>query len=217
MRFEILVEGQTELTALSILLPKIVGEYEKPHKWKIHKHRGIGKIPDNPAEKPNEGDRTLLHNLSSKLRSYGAEQDPDLVVVVLVDLDDKHDCVAFKNQLVALLNTCDKKPHSLFCLAIEELEAWYLGDSHALKLAYPDMKQASLENYMQDSQVGTWEILAEIIYSGGLNQLTVKGKRSNFVLEEKKNWAKRIPYFMDINNNLSPSFNYFVKKLQELA
>ncbi len=49
MHFEILVEGQAELIAFSILLQKIIGEYGSPHTWKIHKHRGIGRIPDDPV------------------------------------------------------------------------------------------------------------------------------------------------------------------------
>ena len=56
MNFEILVEGQGELTTLSILMEKIVGPYGEPHTWKIHKHRGIGKLPDNPKQPPNKHD-----------------------------------------------------------------------------------------------------------------------------------------------------------------
>jgi len=67
MHFEILVEGQTELTALSILTPRILGEYNDPHTWKIHKHRGIGRLPDDLSMAPNRFDQTLLHNLPSWL------------------------------------------------------------------------------------------------------------------------------------------------------
>jgi hypothetical protein len=217
MRFEILVEGQTELTALSILMPKIIGEYEKPHKWKIHKHRGIGKIPDNPAEKPNKNDQSLLHNLASKLKAYGDEEDPNLIVVVLVDLDDRNDCVAFKNELVTLLSYCDKKPRTLFCIAIEELEAWYLGDLTAIKSAYPDAKLDVFDSYIQDAQIGTWEILAEAVYFGGCEELFAKGKRSRLVLEEKKNWTKNICRHMNIDTNQSLSFQYFRDNLRHIA
>lgn len=141
MHFEILVEGQTELTALSILMKNIVGEYGQPHTWKIHKHRGIGRIPDDPALEPNKNDQTLLHNLPSKLRAYGEEERDDVVVVVLVDLDDREDCTVFKSDIVDLLNHCRKKPKSLFRIAVEELEAWFLGDQLAIKLAYPAARQ----------------------------------------------------------------------------
>lgn len=217
MHFEILVEGQSEVTALSILMSKIIGEYKSPHTWKIHKHQGIGKIPDNPAERPNIKDKSLLHNLTAKLRAYGAEEDPSLVVVVLVDLDDKVDCVAFKNELVGLLNYCNKEPRALFRIAIEELEAWYLGDSTALKLAYPDIKQDILDNYVQDSQIGTWEILAEAVYPGGLNALHTNGKRSKPVLQEKANWTKNICPHLNVEQNQSPSFLCFREGLRRMA
>jgi len=216
MHFEILVEGQSELTALSILMSKIIGEYNNPHTWKIHKHRGIGKIPGDLTAQSNRNDQTLLHNLPAKLRAYGDEEDLDLVVVVLADLDDRDDCVAFKNELVALLDHCDKKPRSLFRIAIEELEAWYLGDSAALKLAYSDVRQDILDRYVQDSQMGTWEALAEIVHSGGLDALTSKGKRSPLVLQEKVNWAKNICPHLDVEHNQSPSFCCFRDGLRQM-
>ena len=43
------------------------------------------------------------------------QEKPDLVVVVLVDLDDRDDCVAFKNELVGIIElSAIKTPHSLF-------------------------------------------------------------------------------------------------------
>lgn len=217
MHFEILVEGQSELTALSILMKQILGEYGVPHRWRIHKHQGIGQIPTNPESSPNRNDRTLLHNLPAKLKAYGNEDDHDLLVVVLVDLDDRFNCVEFKNQLLSLLNFCDKKPRVLFRIAIEELEAWYLGDANALKQAYPLGQYEKLGNYVQDSQNGTWEMLAEIIHPGGLNELLTKGKRSPLVREEKVKWAKTISPLMNVEQNLSPSFCCFRDGLRRLV
>ena len=218
MRLEILVEGQSELTALSILMKAIVGEYGKPHLWRIHKHQGIGEIPTNPESPPNVRDRTLLHNLPAKLRAYGNEGDEDLIVVVLVDLDDRKSCIDFKNQLVALLSYCDKKPRALFRIAIEELEAWYLGDADALRQTYPDALHENLAEYIQDSQNGTWEMLAEIVHSGGLDALLARGKRSPLVREEKVKWAKMIAPNMNVEQNRSPSFCWFRDGLRrELA
>ena len=160
MHFEILVEGQADLTALSILIPKIICEYGCPHTWKIHKHRGIGNIPNDLNAAPNRNNQTLLHNLPSKLRAYGNTDKKNIVVIVLVDLDDKNYSV-FKRELEDILRYCDKKPHTLFCIAIEELEAWFLGDPVALKKAYPLAKDSILETYKQDSQCGTWYILVD--------------------------------------------------------
>jgi hypothetical protein len=217
MHFEILVEGQTELTSLSILMQKILGEYGYPHTWKIHKHRGIGKIPENPEAKPNRHDQTLLHNLPSKLRAYGDEGRDDVVVVVLVDLDDRDDCIAFKNTLSGLLDYCHQKPRALFRIAIEELEAWFLGDQQAIKNAYPEVKQPILDAYIQDSQCGTWEKLAEAVYPGGLAALGQHGKRSVKILEQKRIWAKEICPSIDVETNQSPSFRAFRDGIRRMA
>lgn len=216
MHFEFLVEGQVELTALSILIPKILGDYNQPHTWKIHKHRGIGRIPDDPSRPPNQKNPTLLHNLPSKLRAYGNAGRTDLVVVLLVDLDDRHNCVTFKDELVNLLNYCSQKPAYLVRIAIEELEAWFLGDQQAIKQAYPQVDQSILNAYVQDSQCGTWEKLADAIYPGGSHALSQYGKRSVKILEQKRIWASKICPFINEHNNQSPSFKAFcdgVKKM----
>jgi hypothetical protein len=214
MHFECLVEGRSDKTVLSILLPKIFGTYNNPHTWKIHEHRGIGSLPSDLSAQPNRADQTLLHNLPSKLRAYG-KASQDLVVVVLVDLDERPDCRAFKAALQNTLQSCSPAPRTLFRIAIEEVEAWFLGDQDAIKAAYPDAKQSILDQYDQDSQYGTWELLADAIYPGGCSHLQAKGKRSVGALSEKRKWAANITPFMDINANRSPSFKVFRSGLQD--
>jgi hypothetical protein len=218
MHFEILVEGQTEVTTLSSgILNQILGAYGEPHTWKIHKHRGIGKLPANLVTEPKPNDQTLLHNLPDRLRAYGKSLRSDQVVVVLVDLDNRPDCKAFKRDLLEILNVCQPKPNVTFRIAIEELEAWFLGDQEAIQSAYPNAKLDILKNYQQDSICGTWELLAKAIHPGGLGALQNKGKRSPLTLEEKRKWAAKITPKMDVNKNLSPSFCCFRDKLRELA
>ncbi|MDM8547506.1 DUF4276 family protein [Candidatus Venteria ishoeyi] len=209
MHFEILVEGQTELTTLSILMDKIVGQYNVPHTWKIHKHQGIGRLPGNLVGQPQKNDRTLLHNLPSRLRAYGNRMGDQEIVVLLLDLDDRKDCVAFKNELWLVLDSCEKKPNFLIRIAIEELEAWYFGDQHAIEKAYPDYNKKVLADYIQDAQCGTWEQLAEAIHPGGLKSLQHYGKRSIRILEEKRKWAAKIAPHMNVEKNKSPSFCCF--------
>ena len=217
MHFEMLVEGQTELTCLSILMSEIVGEYGHPHTWKIHKHQGIGRLPDDLSAQPNRHDRTLLHNLPSKLKAYGRSMGTQEVVVIVADLDDRDDCVAFKHELLAVLDACEARPNILIRIAIEELEAWYLGDESAVRTAYPKMNQAAFATYTQDAQCGTWEQLAKIIHADGGKGLLDLGKRSRRILEEKRKWAAAIAPNMNVEENASPSFCCFRNGLRRLA
>ncbi len=217
MHFEILVEGQSELTALSIIMNKILGDYNNPHTWKIHKHQGIGTLPDKYIAPPNKNNRTLLHNLPSKLRAYGKSMKENEKVVLLVDLDDRANCITFKNELLAVINHCESKPDFLIRIAIEELESWYLGDAKGLETAYPDFNKTKYDEYQQDSQCKTWEALAEIVHTGGLSKLLEFGKRNPRVLEEKTNWAKSISPHMNVDDNSSPSFCCFRDGLRRLA
>lgn len=210
MHFEILVEGQAELTALSILMPKILGEYENPHTWKIHKHRGIGRIPDDPMQAPNPKDTTLLHLLPAKLRAYSKAPRADRAIIVLLDLDDK-DFKLFSQELRSLLTLCDGEFEANFEFAIEELEAWYLGDRNALVTFNPDIRLSVLQDYVQDSICGTWEVLAKADDPSVLTQR----KRARHSLDKKKEWSKAIPPHMDVDSNNSPSFNNFLNCLRD--
>lgn len=215
MHLEILVEGQSERTALEPLLTKILGPYNQPHTWRIHKHRGIGKLPENSTAKPNPKDPTLLHNLPSKLRAYSRSLQENEAVVVLLDLDSHPDCRAFKKSLTVLLNDCSPGLKSLFRIAIEELEAWYLGDITALLEVYPSVNNAVLAGYIQDSQCGTWEKLADAVFVGGHAALKKQGQMQ--CLKQKQIWARDIAPKMDIDNNISPSFQQFRDGLRNLV
>lgn len=120
MHFEILVEDQSGKKALEILVPKILGE---DHTFKIFPYKGIGHIPKNLSAKTDAKKRILLQELPRLLRGYGKtfESCPAAVIVVC-DLDDK--CLkGFRQELFDVLNTCNPKPETRFCLAIEEGEA----------------------------------------------------------------------------------------------
>lgn len=209
MHFEILVEGQCELTALSILMPKILGAYGEPNTWKIHKHQGVGSIPSK--NKPyNPLDRSLLGQLPMKIAAYAKFNDSNRVIVVLLDLD-MLDQDEIHNELKKLI---PKKSNLAikFCFAVEELEAWFLGDAQAIKKSYPSINHTLYSQYIQDSICGTWELLAKIIGS----HITDLPKRDRRVAMEKCQWAKKITPHMDIQLNRSPSFNNFNNQLSKL-
>lgn len=211
MHFEILVEDQSGKAALDILVPKIIDENDT---FDVKPYKGIGHIPKKMNSHLDASKRILLDRLPKLLAGYGKSWPSEYegVVVVVCDLDDK--CLkSFRAELMQVLNACDPRPETRFCIAVEEGEAWFLGDIAAIKKAYPRAKDAVLSDYVNDSICGTWERLADAIYAGGSKQLSKDGG----VGAEKFAWAQNISPHMNLENNRSPSFNYFLGKLQELA
>jgi hypothetical protein len=194
MHFEILVEDASGEKFLNIIVPKIIGT---EHSFNIISYKGLG---------------DLLKSLPSLLRSYGrAWQGYDATVFVICDLDKK--CLKqFRQQLFETLNTCQPPPSTRFCIAIEEGEAWLLGDIPAIEKAYPHAKSAVLKTYKNDSICGTWEKLADALYKGGAASLKLQNPGA-----EKCVWAEKITPHMNIDTNQSPSFQYFRDNLRRIA
>jgi len=135
-------------------------------------------------------------------------------VIVVCDLDDR--CLkAFRAELLAVLDACEPCPPTRFCIAIEEGEAWLLGDLTAVQMAYPKAREQCLRSYVNDAICGTWEALADAVYPGGA--ATLKSHGGQAVGAEKSRWAAAIAPHMDPAANRSASFNYFFNKLRELA
>ncbi len=212
MHFEILVEDQSGKKMLDILVPKIIG---KENTFKVIAYKGIGRIPKKQKSGIDASKRILLDNLPRILNGYGKSfQNFPAAVFVICDLDDK--CLkVFRQQLFDVLNNCYSKPETHFCIAIEEGEAWFLGDIPAIKSAYPKAKHSVFCTYNNDSICGTWELLADAIYNGGASELTKKGWQA--IGAEKSQWAEKISPHMNIASNLSPSFIYFRNRLLELV
>ena len=216
MHFEILVEDQSGKTMLDTLLKKII---DKPHTSEVKAYKGIGHIPKNLTSSTDARKRILLDQLPKLLRGYGRTfagypANYPAVVIVVCDLDDK--CLkAFRQELFAVLNACDPKPETRFCVAIEEGEAWLLGDIPAVKAAYPNARDNVLRSYENDSICGTWELLADAVSSGGVSGLKKKG--GQVVGREKSVWAEKITPHMNIDLNASPSFRYFRERVRDLA
>ena len=214
MHFEVLVEDLSGSIALESIMQKILGENGACHSWNIYPYKGIGHLPRNLHQVPNPRNQHLLNNLPMLLRAYGKSLDDSASVVVVADLDDK-DCIAFKQELLAVLDACNPRPRTLFRIAIEEGEAWLLGDRAAVKAAYPDAIDAVLDRYVQDSICGTWEVLANAVHPGGAEQLQQVGYPAAGVA--KSDWARNIAPRMDVDSNQSKSFQVFRDGVRALA
>lgn len=214
MHFEVLVEDKSGSITVEHLMEKILGPNGVNHSWRIHRYKGIGHLPKNLHRRPDPGKQLLLHQLPHVLRGYGRSLGNSAAVVIVVDLDDKN-CRVFKRELLNVLNACPLRPRTLFRIAIEESEAWLLGDRSALKNAYPNARDSVLDSYIQESICGTWEVLANAVTSGGAARLKKLGYPEEGRVKCK--WAQDIAPHVDINTNRSKSFQVFRDGLRNLA
>lgn len=216
MHFEILIEDLSGRTTLEILVPKVIDTSK--HTFRVKSYKGVGRIPPGLRPKSDPQKRILLDQLPRLIQGYGRAfaETPGFsaVLVVVFDLDDR--CLkSFRRELLDLVDHCHPNPGTYFCIAVEEGEAWLLGDLAAVKLAYPNAREAVLNTYDNDAICGTWEKLADALCNGGAQKLKKLGWHS--VGKEKTAWAERIPPYMTVDNNLSPSFCYFRDKLRHLS
>lgn len=214
MHFEVLVEDRSGGDALEIIMEKILGANSSEHSWKIISYRGSGRIPNDLRGVTDPRKRILLDQLPSRLRGYGKSLDSSSSVLVVVDLDAR-DCMAFKRELLDVLDACYPRPSTLFRIAIEEGEAWLLGDRDAVRAAYPNAKESVLNGYAQDSICGTWEVLADAVHPGGAAQLKATGYPE--LGRVKCEWARKIALHMDMDKNRSKSFQVFRDGVRNLA
>ena len=214
MHFEVLAEDKSGRIALDVILEKILGANGPVHSWRIHPYKGSGHIPQDLREVTDPSKRILLDQLPRLLRGYGRSLQPSAAVIVVVDLDDR-DCTEFKQELLDVLNVCNPRPETLFRIAIEESEAWLLGDRAAVKAAYPGAKEPVLDAYVQDSICGTWEILADAVHPGGSAPLKKSGYPE--AGKAKCEWAGAIAPYMEVDRNQSRSFQVFRDGVRHLA
>ena len=218
MHYEVLVEDGSGSIALDRIMEKILGANGSNHSWRIFPYKGLGHIPKNLRGVTDPKKRILLDRLPKVLQGYGRSLT-DIgylaAVIVVVDLDDR-DCMAFKQELLDVLNACNPRPRrTLFRIAIEESEAWLLGNCDAVKAAYPDAKDPVLDRYVQDDVCGTWEVLADAVHPGGSAQLKASGYPATEAA--KCEWAENIAPHLDVDRNRSRSFQVFRDGVTTLA
>jgi len=200
MHIEFLVEERSAEVALRYLVPKIVGA---DHSFRIH---------------PFNGKQDLLSKLAQRLRGYARWLPENSLIFVLVDRD-RDDCHDLKELLEreALASRLATLTHPdpgggyrvVNRLAIEELEAWFLGDIEALVAAYPRLAKhrSGLARFQRDPDSvrgGTWERLEKILRRAGYYRSGLR-KIEN---------ARLVSEHMDPKRNASRSFQVFCEALK---
>jgi len=202
MHIEFLVEEPSTEAALRVIVPRILGDAVTFH---VHVHQG----------KPD-----LLKSLPGRLRGYARWLPVDWRIVVLAD-EDRNDCLTLKNQMeaaaeqAALVTKTRTNPPETFQvlsrIAIEELEAWFLGDLDALRMAYPRVSRnlATRAGFRNPDAItgGTWEALERVLQRAGYH----KGGLAKIAA------AREIAQHMAPERNRSRSFQVFRQGLLAAA
>lgn len=212
MHFQYLVEDQSGAALIRILMQKIVELYPNAT-YDCKGFRGIGGFTRKNTIKETKTGK-LLNDLATYLRGFDRSlQSFPSVIIVVLDSDD-HDVQQFRSELEAVAMQNMIKIDHVFCLAVEEIEAWLLGDRHALLSAYPHAKMHVLNTYVQDSICGTWEVLADAVYPGGTSKLSREHASFIEIGKLKAEWAQNIGIHMDLKSSESPSFNDFIHEIE---
>lgn len=158
-----------------------------------------------------QGKEDILNNLEPRLKGYRPWIPADWRIVVLID-EDRQDCLALKGRLEAAATAAGfatkTNPQAggfvvLNRIAVEELEAWYFGDTTALTQAYPRVPRglARQAPYRHPDAIagGTWEALERVLqragyFGAGLPKIEI---------------ARQMARHMDPARNTSPSFQCF--------
>jgi hypothetical protein len=165
-----------------------------------------------------DGKTDLIGSLVERLRGYRNWQIDGLRVMVLVDRD-ADDCFALKQVLEDCANEAGLVTKSgsrggtfQVCnrIAVEELEAWFLGDEAALRAVFPRVKPFATKAAFRDPDAvvgGTWEQLQRLLQRSGYYQGGLR----------KVDFATQIAPRLDITNNRSASFQQFTSGLAGLT
>ncbi len=202
MRVEFLLEEESAEAALKLLLPNLLPAHYIP-RFRVF-----------------EGCGDLLHQLTDLLRGYRKRLtqpgQQDLRIVVLVDADgiaarrlaEMEAAAATAGLLTYARAQAGQVFYVLNALAVQELEAWFLGDRAAIQAAYPRVHPPHFKGLPSepDTIADTWETLWRVLQKGGYYPA---GKA-------KVEWAETITPHLDPARNNSASFLYFCQSLAQL-
>lgn len=199
--FHVLVEGRADEPVVREILQRRFGLIVDAD-FRVHPHRGRGKLPVYPNNPPAPQLQGLLDLLPAKLRGW-VDLPEGHVVVVLVDADNERG-IDLEAQLLAMYQALSKKPEMvLFRIAVEESESWLIADWQAVRAAYPKAKIQKISSFAPDAVVGAWERLAEALGR----------KPSDCNGADKHEWAATIMPHVNLDTPISPSLRVFVDGL----
>ena len=149
---------------------------------------------------PHQGKQDLERSLPTKLRAYKDNKFIQHKFIVVRDKDSGN-CSKIKENLNQICINQDRND-VLIRIAIHELESWFLGDLIAIDNAY-NTKLAKHQNVKKfrnpDKLANPSQELSKILN-----------------MNSKISWSKKISKEMNIDNNKSLSFNYFISGVRRL-
>ena len=211
MHFQFLVEDASGTVLIKKIMDKITNGSSKDT-YDCKTFKGIGGFTKKNTVKETHTGK-LLNDLATFMRGFQSSlQGINASLFVVLDSDNKNP----KEFVKELENVATKNSINMdyvFCIAIEEVEAWLLGEETAIEKAYPNYKKNVLHRYTQDSVCGTWELLADVVYKGGIRDIKKKKMSYMEIGKLKSEWAEKIGDKMTCENNKSPSFQFFYNSI----
>lgn len=211
MHFQFLIEDQSGAALIEVLMQRI-SLINGDITYNCKSFKGLGGFTKKNTVKETKSGK-LLNDLATYLRGFNKSlQYISAVIIVVLDNDTRN-----TDEFLAELNRVAQQNlitvDHVFCIAVEEVEAWLLGDAAAILAAYPLAKVQQLHAYVQDSICGTWEILADVVYPGGVSKLKKECPTYIEIGKCKSEWAQKIGTHMNIEHNNSPSFKHFITEI----
>jgi len=164
-----------------------------------------------------QGKQELLAQLPMQLKAYAKWIPDHFRIVILVD-EDRQDCTGIKTLLekmcrdagLGTLTAPGSGARVANRIAVEELEAWMLGDPVALRMAFPKLPPTFEKSkaYRDPDAVkgGTWEALERLLQKAGYYQGGLA----------KVDCARKVAAHIEPERNLSKSFKVFQSGIHRL-
>lgn len=216
MHIQFLVEDQSGEILIRQVMNKLLSD-RKDHTFDVKHFQGIGgyKVCSQIKDVKNN---KMLHDLPIVLKGFDNKykSNPNYPALIVVVLDNDDRCTEdFEKQLTDMTMKIGIMTDHVICIAVEEMEAWLLGDRKALLQAYPGAHTVKLKDYQQDKICGTWEILADAVYEGGMKKFIKACPTFHEIGKCKAEWAEKIGSYMILDDNVSPSFQYFLSEIRK--